>query len=168
MKAVYGLYRTPHAAQQAFDGLREAGIATNAIAVMSSEPMEEWEFGRHDGETVMPWIAVLGAALGLTTGYFLTSLTQSAWPINTGGMPIVTNWTNLIIMYELTMLGAVFATVITLLKTARLPARLPEFYDPAVSDGQILIGVANPPDSNVGDIEHALHAAGPETVKSVR
>ena len=51
----------------------------------------------------------------MATGYFLTSITQQAWPIVTGGMPIVTNWSNLIIIFELTMLGAVFASVITLL-----------------------------------------------------
>ena len=73
----------------------------------------------------MPWIAVIGAGLGLTSGYLLTSVTQRAWAINTGGMPIVSNWTNIIIMFELTMLGAVLATVLTLLLTARLPARLP-------------------------------------------
>ena len=63
---------------------------------------------------MMPWIAVIGAALGLTTAYLLTSVTQRAWAINTGGMPIVSNWTNMIIMFELTMLGAVLATVLTL------------------------------------------------------
>ena len=59
----------------------------------------------------MPWIAVIGGGLGLTRGLSTNGLTQKAWAINTGGMPIVTNWTNIIIMYELTMLGAVLATV---------------------------------------------------------
>ena len=106
------------------------------ISIMSSEPLEEWEFAQSDHETVMPWIAVIGAGLGLTGAYLLTSLTQQAWPINTGGMPIVTNWTNIIIMFELTMLGAVLATVLTLFMTARLPGRLPRFYDPADCERQ--------------------------------
>lgn len=165
MRAVYGLYTTPHAAQRAFESLRAAGLEAQAITVMSSEPMEDWEFGNQDRHTRMSWIAVLGAALGLASGYFLTTITQRAWPINTGGMPIVSNWTNLIIMYELTMLGAVFATVITLLRAARLPSRLPDFYDPAVSNGRILIGVVLPQDSKVKDIERALRTAGAETVK---
>ena len=33
-------------------------------------------------------------------------------------MPIVPNWTNLIIIFEMTMLSAIIATVITLLVTA--------------------------------------------------
>ena len=106
--------------------LRAAGVPEREITIQSSEPLEEYEFGSRDRETVMPWNAVLGGAIGLAAGYFLTSMTQQAWPINTGGMPIVTNWTNLIIIFELTMLGAVFASVLTLLFSARLPATVAE------------------------------------------
>ena len=109
MTAMYGLFATPELAQQAVDGLRAAGVPDREITIQSSEPLEEYEFGSRDRETVMPWIAVLGGAIGLAAGYLLTSITQQAWPINTGGMPIVTNWTNLIVIFELTMLGAVFA-----------------------------------------------------------
>jgi thiazole synthase ThiGH ThiG subunit len=164
MTAIYGLYRTPQAAQRAFDGLRSEGVPVHEIAVMSSEPFEEWEFASRDRQTVMPWIAVIGAVLGLTTGYLLTSVTQRAWAINTGGMPIVSNWTNIIIMFELTMLGAVLATVVTLLLTARLPSRLPRLYDPAVSSGRILVGIADPRDSQLSGIESALAAARAESI----
>lgn len=167
MSGIYGLYRTPQAAQRAFDGLRSEGVPVHEISVMSSEPFEEWEFASQDRPTVMPWIAVIGAALGLTTGYLLTSVTQRAWAINTGGMPIVTNWTNIIIMFELTMLGAVLATVLTLLLSARLPARLPRLYDPAVSRGRILIGVADPRDSQLSGIERALGGARAEVVQKL-
>ena len=40
----------------------------------------------------------------------------------TGNMPIVAWWPNLIVMFELTMLGAILATVITLFVSARPPA----------------------------------------------
>ena len=157
MKAVYGLFATPELAQQAVDGLRAAGIPDREITIQSSEPMEEYEFGSRDRETVMPWITVLGAAIGLAAGHFLTSVTQQAWSIDTGGMPIVTNWTNLVIIFELMMLGAVFATVITLLVSARIPGRQPELYDTEISSGKILIGVANP--RNVEDVKRVLRAS---------
>jgi hypothetical protein len=134
---------------------------------MSSVPLEDSELGAHDRKTVMPWIAAAGAASGLLSAYLLTYVTQLAWPINTGGMPIVTNWTNIIIMFELTMLGAVLATVVTLLITARLPARLPPLYDPAVSDGKILVGVMNPHQSLLAGIEQALNSAHPEAVRKL-
>src|SRR5688572_6307016 len=165
MTAIYGLYQTPQAAQHAYDSLRAEGIAVGKITVRSSEPLEDWEFARPNSGTAMPWVAAGGALLGLITAYLLTSLTQQAWPIPTGGMPIVSNWTNIVVMFELTMLGAMLATVLTFLISARLPAKLPSIYDPAVSDGKILVGVADPEQTKVGDIERALRAAGPETIR---
>ena len=167
MKAIYGLYNTPDAAQRAFDGLRAEGLPTRGISIMSSEPLEEWEFASHDHETVMPWIAVIGGGLGLTAAYLLTAITQEVWPINTGGMPIVTNWTNIIVLFELTMLGAVLATVFTLFMTARLPRKLPKLYDPAISSGRILIGVANPQDSQLDGIERVLVSTNAEIVRKL-
>lgn len=167
MTAIYGLYASPDAAQRAFDNLRACGIPEKEIVVMSSEPLEEYGFASRGRATVMPWIAVLGAVTGLTGAYLLTSLTQKAWAIDTGGMPIVSTYTNLIIMFELTMLGAVFATVITLMRTARLPGRLPKFYDPEISQGKILVGVSNPDASRSTAVETALRSSAPVVVKTV-
>jgi hypothetical protein len=158
MKAIYGLFSKPEGAQRAVDSLRAAGYKDRDITVMSSEPLEEYEFGKMDSETWMTWIAAFGAFCGLSGAYLLTSLTQQAWPIVTGGMPIVSNWTNLIIIFEMTMLGAVFASVITLLVTAKLPGKRSEIYDPEISDGKILIGIANPRDSAA--VERALRTGG--------
>lgn len=166
MKAIYGLYSRPESAQAAVDGLRAAGIEDRQITIISSEPLEEYEFAHRDKHTVMTWIAFFGGLCGLTVSYLLTTVTQQMWPINTGGMPIVTHWSNLIVIFELTMLGAVLATVITLLVTARLPrfAAAP-IYDPEVSDGKILIGVGNPQDAAA--VDRALRLGGDGTVKSI-
>ena len=166
MKSVYGLFNTPELAQQAVDGLRAAGIPQRDITIQSSEPMEEYDFGSRDRQTAMSWFAVLGATIGMATGYFLTSITQRAWPIETGGMPIVTNWSNLIIIFELAMLGAVFATVLTLLVSARIPKRLPQLYDKEISNGKILIGVVAAGKSD--QVEHALRfsSVGVKTVET--
>jgi hypothetical protein len=164
MKALYALYDSPEAAQIAVDRLRSAGIADRAITIQSSEPLEAYEFGQRDHHTRMNWIAALGGLIGLNVGYWLTSITQQIWPIVTGGMPIVTNWTNMIVIFELTMLGAVFASVITLLVTGRIPGRMPRLYDPEVSNGRILIGVAEPVDAV--KVETALRIAGAE-LKSI-
>jgi hypothetical protein len=168
MNVIYGLYEAPESAQCAYDLLLSAGVSPSSILVMSSEPFEEWEFGNRDHRSVISWFAIIGAAIGLTIAYLLTSQTQQAWPINTGGMPIVSNWTNLIIMFELTMLGAVLATVFTLLRTAGLPARLPAHYDPVVSEGRILIGAADYNQHEADAIERALLVAGPESIQTKR
>ena len=79
MKAIYSLYVSPDSAQRAVNALRAAGFAEREIAIVSSEPLEEYEFGQRDRETWMPTIAVVGGAIGLITAYLLTSLTQMSW-----------------------------------------------------------------------------------------
>ncbi len=156
MKPVYALYASPELAQRAVDALRRAGIADGDIAILSSEPLEEHEFGQRDRATWMSEIAIMGGAVGLLTAYLLTSLSQRAWPLNTGGMPIVSHWANMVPYFELTMLGIVLATFVTLLITARLPGRVGEPYDPEIANGKILIGVTTPPDATRSELERVL------------
>ena len=144
VKAVYALFADPDSAQRAVDNLREAGVADREITVISSTPFEDHEFSHRDRATWIYWIAGAGGAVGLTFGYWLTSVTQRAWPLQTGGMPIVAMWPNLVVIFELTMLFAIVATVVTLLVTAKLPRRRPALYDPEVSNGLILVGLENP------------------------
>ena len=158
MSAIYGLYVDPNAAQQAVNNLRAAGVADTDITVISSEPFEHFEFGHRDAKTAMPWIAAGAGAIGLVLTYTLLGLSQRAWPLVTSGMPIVPNWTNLIIIFEMTMLSAIIATVITLLVTAGIPSRGGKMYDPEVSDGYILVGVENAADT--ARLEPALAIGG--------
>lgn len=158
MTAVYGLYDDPHVAQRAVDNLRAAGVADADITVISSEPFDHFEFGHRDAKTAMPWIAAAAGAMGLVASYYLLGASQMSWPLVTSGMPIVPLWTNLIIIFEMTMLSAIIATVITLLVTAGLPSRGGKLYDREVSDGYILVGVENP--SDAARLEPALAIAG--------
>ena len=84
MKAVSVLYPDGQSAQQAVNRLRAAGLADREITVLSSQPLDDYEFGQMDKATWMWWIA---------------------------GGPTFAWWPNLIIMFELTMLGAILATV---------------------------------------------------------
>jgi Alternative complex III, ActD subunit len=144
VKAVYALFADPDSAQRAVENLRQAGVPDSDITIISSEPFEEYEFSQRDRATWIYWIASAGGAVGLTLGYWLTSMTQRAWPLRTGGMPIVAMWPNLVVIFELTMLFAIVATVATLLVTAKLPRRRPALYDPEVSNGRILVGLEDP------------------------
>jgi hypothetical protein len=167
MKAVYGLYTEPRDVQRAFHGLLAAGLPESRIVVISADPIEEYEFSHRDQKTWMFWIAAGGGLIGLLVSTWLTRMTELAWPLPTGNMPIVSWWPNLIVMFEMTMLGAIVSTVITLLITAGIPRRVPALYDTGVSDGMILIGVENPQDATVAQIEDALAAAGAAQVKRV-
>ena len=158
MKAVYGLYATGQAAQQAVNRLRAAGVADRDITIMSPQPMEDFEFGHMNRKTWMWWIACGGGLLGMSTGLGLSWLTETSWPIDVGGLPIFAWWPNLIITFELTMLGAILAAVVTLIVSARL-GRSSTIHDPAVSDGMILVGVEGATEDRLRDIETVLGAA---------
>jgi hypothetical protein len=160
VKAIYALYDNPDTVQRAVDRLRAAGVADRDIVVMSSEPFEEYEFSHRDSATWLHWIAGVGGVIGLLTGYGLTRYTELAWPLRTSGMPIVSPWPNLIVIFELTMLGAILATVVTLFITAKLPSRLPRFYDPDVTNGYILVGVQEPAAARAEDMKAVLETEG--------
>ena len=156
MRAVYGLYVDGESAQRAVNGLRAAGIADSGITVISGEPMEDYEFSEMNKDTWIWYFATGGGFAGLATGAWLTTMTETSWPITTGNMPIVSWWPNLIIMFEMTMLGAILATVITLLVSGGLLRRRPLLYDPEVTDGKILVGVENATEAAMPALERAL------------
>ena len=166
MKAIYGLYTDGQAAQQTVNRLRAAGFTDREITVLSPQPMEDYEFGRRDKATWMWWFACGGGLVGMATALGLTWLTEMSWQIDVGGLPIFAWWPNLIIFFELTMLGAMVATVATLVVTARL-GRCSALYDPEVSDGKILVGIEDPPDSAIPKLEAALGAVREALVKTI-
>ena len=165
MSAIYALYTDPAAAQRAVNRLYAAGVAEEQVVVMSGEPFEEQPFAHRDSATWLWYIACLGGFVGLVFSTWLTRMTELAWPLQTGNMPIVAWWPNLIVIFELTMLGAILATVLTLFITAKLPRRTPAFYDPEVTNGKILVGVENPSDASVPALERALMAGGAAELK---
>jgi hypothetical protein len=167
VKAVYGLYDDGHAAQQAFNRLRATGIPPADITVLTAQPMEEFEFGNLDKATYMWWFACLGGVIGFLLAFGLAYVTEHGWEINVGGLPIFAWWPNLIIMFELTMLGAIIATTLTLIITALLPTRGRTLYDPEVTDGKILIGVENPSADALADLERSLSAPPGARVKTI-
>src|SRR5947208_10444281 len=154
MSAIYALYDDGATAQRAVNGLRKAGVADSTITVISDQPMEAYEFGEMNRETWIWYVASGGGLFGLLFSTWLTRMTELAWPLPTGNMPIVSWWPNLIVMFELTMLGAILATVTTLIITAGLPARR-SLYDPEIVNGRILVGVERPASQSVPQIERA-------------
>jgi hypothetical protein len=163
--SIYGLFPGPASAERAVNELQAAGVSQGRIVVMSAEPFGEYSFSQTEHATMMPWLAVLGGVVGGVSGYLLAAYTQEAYPLITGGMPLIASWPTGIITYELTMLGAVIATVITLLATTRLPNWGAKLYDPEISNGKILVGVLDPSDNARAELDNRLRGAGAEQVK---
>jgi hypothetical protein len=159
VRAVYGLYADGAAAQEAVNRLRAAGVTDGDITILSSEPMEHFEFGQRDSRTWMWWLACAGGLVGMAAAFGLAWVAETSWPMNVGGLPTFAWWPNLIIMFELTMLGAILATVITLVVSGGLGRRRTgRLYDPEVSDGKILVGVEHPAETTVTVLREALSA----------
>jgi hypothetical protein len=169
MNVLYGLYADPETAQGAVDSLHAASSELKfdlaQIVIVSGEPHEGYEFmDSHLTSLPYRW-AALGGAIGALSGYLLTTLTQKAYPLVTGGMSITPGWTNGIIVYELTMLGAILMTLIVLLRGARLPNFKGVITDPEIWMGKILVGVAEPLASSQAELEKCLFEAGATQVK---
>ena len=164
MKAVYGLYPDPDSAERAVDLLHDANVEDRSIVVLSSEPFDAYKFGRREHKTIMPWLAALGGLVSGSSAFAFVAFTQKAYPLPTAGMPIVSLWPNGIITYEFTMFGAILATLVTLVITARSPRESAKLFDSEVSKGKILVGVVNPAEGLRGAVEEALRNAGTESV----
>jgi hypothetical protein len=160
MKAMYGLYPNGAAAQQAIVALRAVGLDDADIIVLSAEPREDCAFSRMHSPTRMWWGACGGGLLGLCAAAALVYVTAVSWPINVGGLPTVAWWPNLVVMFEMMMLGAIVATVITLIVGAGLAGLSRGVYDTAVTEGKILVGIERPREGMRLAIRHALQRAG--------
>ena len=167
MTATYGLFEKPEAAQRAYTGLTRAGIKSRDITVVSGEPFEAFEFSHRDHSMILFRLALVGGVIGFLSAVALVLGTELAWPIVTGGMPIVAWWPNIIIMFELTMLGAILATVVSLLVMTELPTIRSKVYDPQISEGKILVAVENPRDAEVPALERTFKGTGITEVKTV-
>jgi hypothetical protein len=170
MKSLYGLYVDPESAQKAVDALRAASTQLKfegrQIIVASGEPHEGYEFTDSHVTVSGPYrMAVVGGIVGGTLGYLLTTFSQHTYPILTGGMPLSPPWTNGIIVYEMTMLGAILTTLVTLLIGAGLPNFKGVITDTEIWAGKILVGVVDPPDGSEKELERCLQHTGATQIK---
>ena len=167
MNAIYGLYPDGAAAQEAVDRLRATGLADREITILSAQPMEDYEFGHIDRQTSIWWIASLGGLIGAALAVLYVWVAATTWPMNVGGLPVISWWSAGVITFELTMLGAIVGSVLTLVVTAELGRGRGKLYDPEVSDGKILVGVERPSESRVSELHAALGAPDGAHVKTI-
>jgi hypothetical protein len=139
--------------------LMQDGIAASAIEAMSSQPIHGEAIVPHQQATKLRTWALAGAAVGLTVGFTLATVTALNYPLVKGGMPIVSPWTASLIMYETTMLGAVLGTFVGLLVEVRLPTFKNLPYESSVVDGGVVLAVSCP-EASRASVEAAIGAAG--------
>ena len=164
-KSILGLFQQPEPAADAMDGLKEAGFELGTFDVLTGTPYPEGAFGEHVPQHRLFRFPAFGAISGFTLSVFLTSVTQLAYPLVTGGKPILSIFAMLIIMYEMTMLAGVIATVIGIIFESRLPNMKPGIYDTRITEGWIGVVITFDDDSKVADAESVLNKAGALEIK---
>ena len=163
-KSVLGLYNDPNQAADAMDALKNAGFPLGTFDVLTGTPYPEGAFGEHVPQHRLFRYPAFGAIIGFTLALFLTTATQIAYPLVTGGKPILSLFAMLVILYEMSMLSAVISTVVGIVIESRLPNVNPGIYDTRITEG--LIGVVITTDDDKTDAAiAALNGAGAMEIK---
>ncbi len=163
-KSVLGLYDDANQAADAMDALKAAGFPLGTFDVLTGTPYPEGAFGEHVPQHRLFRFPAFGAIIGFTLALFLTTATSIAYPLVTGGKPILSLFAMLVILYEMSMLSAVISTVVGIVIESRLPNVNPGIYDARITEG--LIGVVITTDDDQADTAiAALNGAGAMEIK---
>jgi hypothetical protein len=132
-----GLFRDPDSVANAVTALKAAGVRGADIKVLSDTPYPEGAFGEDAERHRLYVFPFVGACCGFSVGLLLTIGTQLAYPIVTGGKPILSIPPMIHVIYEGSMLGAILFTVMGILFESRLPEFKSAPYDPRISEGYL-------------------------------
>ena len=150
--------------------LDELGVEAGDVEVRSSSPIEDDLPAAHTPtrSRVLP-IGLLGALLGGTTAYLVVSLSAQAYPMPTGGMPIVPLPTTGIIVFEGTALGTILFTVAAVLLEGRMFRRVVAGpLDHHLAAGRLLVNVAGGSEETLEEVEKVAGESAVEVFSSVR
>ncbi|MAZ59569.1 MAG: hypothetical protein CL753_03835 [Chloroflexi bacterium] len=163
-RPLLGLFNDANSAADAGDALKGAGISENDYDFLTDSPYPEGAFGEREEKHRLYVFPFIGAILGLTSGIMITSLTQIAYPMVTGGKPILSLPPMAVICYEGTMLGAILFTCLGIIFESRLPKPKLGLYDNRITEG--VIGVlVNTDESQHGQVEDLMNRSGAIEVK---
>ena len=120
-QVLLGIFREPEAVAISMRALRAADFPGRDLTVLSSVPYPEGGFGEEQRPHRLYVFPFVGAACGFAVGLLLTIGTQLAYPMVTGGKPLLAIPPMLIVLFEATLLGAIVLTVAGVLFESRLP-----------------------------------------------
>jgi hypothetical protein len=138
----------------AIKALRGEGF--EEITAFSPYPEHHIEKALGYGSSPVRLFTLVGGLTGAATGFAFTMFSSMDWPLVTGGKPILSIPTSVIIAFEMTILLGVLATVIGVFWNARLPDLEGDVvYDPEFSAGRYGIYVTAP-DDRMGRVREIL------------
>lgn len=136
-RQILGLFDNPNSAADAGDALKASGIPDTDYDFLTDAPYPEGAFGEREEKHRLYIFPFIGATLGLASAILLTSMTQVAYPLVTGGKPILSLPPMAVVSYEGTMLGAILFTVLGIIFESRLPKLKMGLYDSRITEGFI-------------------------------
>ncbi len=166
--SVVGFFPRVEDAVRSVRRLREAGFARDDLTVLSSIPYPEGAFETDVGRSWIRPFAFAGGIFGALFGTFLVAGTSLAYPLPTGGKPIVSIPEMLVITYEMTVLSVVLFTLFRFLFEARLPGFEGRLYDPRISEGMIGVVVRCETEEQARRGEEIISALGAEETRRVQ
>lgn len=162
-RGVLGVFAEVKDAVRAVRALREGGHADIRFAAPAPYPELVEALGRPRSR--LDSVTLSGAAMGVLGGFALCVGTALAWPLMTGGKPIVSVPPYVIIAFELSVLvgaGVNLAAFATMAVRARRRRAVP--YDPRFSADRIGVFAVG---GDVSAAERAMRAGGAEEVRRV-
>jgi len=157
-ETVHAVFDTVDEAIAARDKLRREGVPASQITLMSSEPVHtEASQSGDEVKSRIKLFSIAGGFAGATAAVLLTVWTSRSVNLNTGGMPVVAPWAFGIIVFEMTALGAILATLGRMIHEARLLRRSASTqHDEAVADGKIVLAVECPNETHQQKVKNIL------------
>jgi len=160
---LHAAFESQAGARDALDQLTRDGVAAEDIEVRSSAPLDD-DLIPH---TIRPSsrvfrMASIGGLLGGTAFFLMVRLTSEAYPLPTGGLPIVALPPTGVITFEGVAIGAILSTVATVLYECGLPRRWrPGPLDHHLADDHVLVTVRCTEDASTAWTSRAI-----ETMRS--
>ena len=144
MSRMHAVFASPYDVRAALERLESDGFTRSDVEIRSSAPLDHDVFpDSHSVHSRMPWMATLGAFLGGTAFFLMVKLTSQAYPLPTGGMPIVALPPAAVITFEGIAIGAILCTVGTVLFECGLPGLKGKTgpLDHHLADDHVLVSV---------------------------
>ncbi len=162
---ILGVFRDAESAAEGARRLRDAGFTNEDYDVLTANPYPEGAFGEHVKRNRLFVFALSGAFVGFTIAALFTIGTQAAFPLVTGGKPILAIPAMMIIMYEFTLLFAMIFTVIGVIFESRLPRvkGAGPVYDTRITLGYIGL-IVTVTEDRIAAAQQALQQGGAEDV----
>ncbi len=165
-ETVVGVFAHVDTTVKALEELRAKGY--HDLEVYTPSPVHEIEevMERDRPVSRVRLFTLIGGLTGTASGFILTIWSAMQWGLVTGGKPIASIPSFVVIAFELTILFAGLATVIGIVLLGRLPRFQPSAaYDPRFSDDRFGVAVRCAPGRG-GSVSEILGAAGAEEIRA--